>query len=116
MAQIIRGLEALEAECAACSKVSPLITRTIEVCADCIRGSPEATTHGLQRIHAKTRHEFDLPVHHRTLRVESAAPFASMSASLPMVSTVSAGHGLTLQGSWETWAARLRRASSNSPP
>jgi len=61
MARGIRGVDALETRCVVCGKSSPLIAKTMGACAECIRGRPEAVLPGLERIHAETRREFNLP-------------------------------------------------------
>jgi pyruvate formate lyase activating enzyme len=47
--------------CSDCGKESKLISEALQVCQDCIREDFEKVRPGIQRIHAKSRMEFDLP-------------------------------------------------------
>lgn len=49
------------AKCKNCGKESELISKTLEVCLDCIRKDFEKVLPRIQRVHAKSRMEFDLP-------------------------------------------------------
>ena len=50
------------AKCINCGKESQLISKVLEVCLDCIRKNFEKVLPRIQRVHAKSRMEFDLPI------------------------------------------------------
>jgi pyruvate formate lyase activating enzyme len=49
------------AKCINCGKESKLISKALEVCLDCIRKDFDKVLTHIQRVHAKSRMEFDLP-------------------------------------------------------
>lgn len=48
-------------KCKICGKTSPLISRALEVCLDCIRNKPEKAVQYIKNAHKKSREKFSLP-------------------------------------------------------
>jgi len=53
----------MKVKCINCGKSSSKIARRLEYCADCIRPNPVVTKEIVERVHAKSRVEFNLPPH-----------------------------------------------------
>jgi pyruvate formate lyase activating enzyme len=47
--------------CSICGKESELISQALQVCKDCVRENFDKVHPGIQRVHSKSRMEFDLP-------------------------------------------------------
>ncbi len=52
----------MSGRCIICGRVSKLITSTLGICASCLKQGGEKVFDHIQRVHAETRREFDLPL------------------------------------------------------
>ncbi|MFQ6137437.1 MAG: radical SAM protein, partial [Candidatus Hydrothermarchaeales archaeon] len=61
MFRLFNRVHAEKVSCEICGRHSELVSKSLAVCADCIKTEPDKALPFIEEVHAKSRRRFDLP-------------------------------------------------------